>query len=70
MIITSDGKRLTIPHARIRRVVGELPARSSIADVRAAIKLRCDPVVWPQELVVEAEEYAVRVFRRMKEVSA
>ncbi len=58
-------RKLGIPHARIRRIVGDMRVRRSEADVRADIRLRCDPKVWPPELIERAEEYAVRVYNAL-----
>ncbi len=54
-----------LPHARIRRIVGDMRIHRPEADIRADIRGRCDPKTWPPELIREAEDYAVQVYERM-----
>jgi hypothetical protein len=56
---------LEIPYARIRRIVGNMPIHRSESDIRADIRFRCDPDIWPPDLILKAEDYAVKVYKRM-----
>jgi len=56
---------LGIPHTRIRRIVGNMPARYTEDQIRADIRLRCDPAIWPADLIRRAEDYALKVHAKM-----
>jgi hypothetical protein len=62
-------RRYRIPHSSIRRLVRTMPQNWNATSVRAHIRLCCDPKKWPADLIRQAEDYAVKVYRNREEAA-